>query len=80
MHRTVKLLLAGWIASHIEINTRRLRRALRDHQRAELTRIRAADRRALGLRLYVAWSCKEKEVIDYNGVLSLHPSSQEIAA
>ena len=41
MHRRVKLVIARWIASRIEINTRRLRRALRDHQRAEWARIRA---------------------------------------
>jgi hypothetical protein len=58
MHRKVKVLIARWLASHIESRTRRLRRALRDHQRAELRRIRAADRRARGLRLYAAWSCK----------------------
>ena len=79
MHRRVKLAIARWIASRIEINTRRLRRALRDHQRAEWARIQVADRRALGLRLYVAWSCKEKEARNYR-VLSLQPSSQEIAA
>ena len=43
--------IARWIASRIELNTRRLRRALRDHHRAELALIRAADRRALRLRL-----------------------------
>jgi hypothetical protein len=80
MYRKVKLFIARWIASRIELNTRRLRRALRDHHRAELARIRAADRRALGLRLYVAWSCKEEEAINFRRVLSLHPSSHEIAA
>ncbi|MDP9130438.1 MAG: hypothetical protein M3N35_08640 [Candidatus Binatota bacterium] len=79
MYRKMKLFIARWIASRIEINTRRLRRALRDHQRAEWARIRADDRRALELRLYVAWSCKEKEARNCK-VLSLHPSSQEIAA
>src|SRR4029077_9897799 len=60
MHRRVKVLIARWLSSRMEIRTRRLRRALRDHQRAELRRIRAGDRRARGLRLYVAWSCKEE--------------------
>ena len=36
MYRKVKVLIARWLASHIESRTRRLRRALRDHQRAEL--------------------------------------------
>ena len=51
----------GPLAGRIETRTRRLRRALRDHQRAELHRIRAADRRVRGLRLYAAWSCKDTE-------------------
>ena len=80
MYRKWKLIVARWSASRIEINTRELRRALRDHQRAELARIRAADCRALGLRLYVAWSCKEKDAMNYGRVVSFDPSSHEIAA
>jgi hypothetical protein len=75
MHRKVKVLVARWLASHIESHTRRLRRALRDHQRGELRRIRAADRRARGLRLYAAWSCKEKEPMNFRTVVPLQPSS-----
>lgn len=60
MHRKTKLLIAGWLAGRIEKRARHLRRALRDYERAELQRIHAADRRARGLRLYVAWSCKER--------------------
>jgi hypothetical protein len=75
MHRKVKVLIARWLASHIESRTRRLRRALRDHQRAELRRIRAADRRARGLRLYAAWSCKEKKPMNFRTVVPLQPSS-----
>jgi len=73
MHRKVKVLIARWLASRIETRTRRLRRALRDHQRAELRCIRAADRRARGLWLYAAWSCKEP--MNYRMVVPLHPSS-----
>ena len=80
MHRKVKVLIARWLARRMESRTRRLRRALRDHQRAELGRIRAADRRARGLRLYAAWSCEERETIGYRTVVPLHPSSQKIAA
>jgi hypothetical protein len=80
MHRKVKVLIAGWLASRIEIRARRLRRALRDHERAEWRLIHAADRRALGLRLYAAWSCKKQEPINYRTVVQLHPSSQELAA
>ena len=75
MHRKVKVLVARWLASHIESRTRRLRRALRDHQRSELRRIRAADRRARGLRLYAACSCKEKEPMNFRTVVPLQPSS-----
>jgi hypothetical protein len=75
MHRKVKVLIARWLASRMETRTRRLRRALRDHQRAELHRIRAADRRARGLRLYAAWSCKEKEPMNFRTVVPLQPSS-----
>ena len=80
MHRKVKVLVARWLASHIESRTRRLRRALRDHQRSELRRIRAADRRARGLRLYAAWSCREKEALRPKTILPLHPSSEKLAA
>jgi hypothetical protein len=80
MHRKVKVLIAGWLASRIETRTRRFRRALRDHQRAEWRVIHAADRRALGLRLYVAWSCREQEAMNYKTVVQLHPLSQKLAA
>ena len=80
MHRKVKVLIARWLASRIETRNRRLRRALRDHQRAEWRLIHAADRRALGLRLYAAWSCKEAEAMNYRTVVQLHPSSQKLAA
>jgi hypothetical protein len=56
MQRKMKLLVAAWLANHMEKRARRLRRALRDYERAELRRIHAADRRARGLRLYAAWS------------------------
>jgi hypothetical protein len=73
----VKILIARWLAIHIERRTRKLRRALRDHQRTELRRIRAADRRSRGLRLYVAWSSKEKAKapMHFRTVVPLPPSS-----
>jgi hypothetical protein len=74
MHRKVKVLIARWLASRIETRTRSLRRALRDHQRAELRRIRATDRRARGLRLYAVWSCKEKEPMNFRTVVPLQHS------
>ena len=75
MRPNLKVLITRWLASHIENRNRRLRRALRDHQRAELRRIRAADRRVRGLRLYVAWSSKEKEPMKFRTVVPLQPSS-----
>jgi hypothetical protein len=80
MYRKVKVFIACWLASRIESRTRRLRRALRDHQRAELRRIYALDRRARGLRLYAAWSCKEKEAMSPKTILPLHLSSEKLAA
>jgi len=72
MHRKGKVLIARWLASRIESRTRRVRRALRDHQRAELRRIHASDRRARGLQLYAAWSCKENKAMNYRTVVPLH--------
>ena len=59
MQPYLKVLIARWLARRIEMRRRRMRRALRDYQRAEMRRICAADRRARGLRLYAAWACKE---------------------
>ena len=75
MRPNLKVLITRWLASYIENRNRRLRRALRDHQRAELRRIRAADRRVRGLRLYAAWSSKEKEPMNFRTVVPLQPSS-----
>jgi hypothetical protein len=80
MHRRAKVLIARWLASRIEIRTRRLRRNLRDHLRGESGRILVSDRRALGLRLYAAWSCKEEEVMSHRMSLTWQHSPQEIAA
>jgi hypothetical protein len=75
MYRKVKVLIARWLSSRMETRTRRLRRALRDHQRAELRRIRDGDRRARGLRLYVAWAFKEREPMNFRTVVPLQHSS-----
>jgi hypothetical protein len=74
MHRKLKIFIARWIAHRIEIRTRRQRRALRDYQRAELLRIHSADRRARGLRLYAAWSCKVTEATNCGTIVPLPPS------
>jgi hypothetical protein len=71
----LKVMIARWLARRIEIRRRRMRRALRDYQRAELRRISAADRRARGLRLYAAWSCKEDMAVDCRTIVPLEASS-----
>ena len=61
MQRKLKVMIARWLAHRIERRAHRLRRALRDFDRAQWLEIHAAERRARGLRLYAAWSFKEKE-------------------
>ena len=75
MHRKIKLLIAGWLAARTGKRARHLRRALRDYERAELRRIHAADRRARGLRLYVAWSGQEKLPMSYRMIVALKSAS-----
>ena len=73
MHRKLKIMMASWLARRIETQTRRLRRSLRDYDRVQWHRIHAADRRARGLRLYVAWSLKEKTAMNYGTIVPLQP-------
>jgi hypothetical protein len=72
MHSKMRVLLASWLASRLETRARRLRRALRDHQRAELRRIKAARQRSRGLRLYAAWASKEDNAKIYGALVPLH--------
>jgi hypothetical protein len=58
----MKILLARWIASRLEIRARALRRSLRDYQRREYADIRVLEKRSRGLRLYAAWVRKENAV------------------
>ena len=71
MNRTLKVMIARWLACRIETQTRRLRRSLRDYERVQWRRIHAADRRARGLRLYAAWSLKEKAAMNYGTIAPL---------
>ena len=73
MNRTLKVMIARWLARRIEKQTRRLRRSLRDYDRVQWRRIHAADRRARGLRLYAAWSFKEKAAMNYGTIVPLQP-------
>ena len=73
MHRKLKVMIARWLARRIEKQTRRLRRSLRDYDRVQWRRIHAADRRARGLRLYAAWSFKEKAAMNYGTIVPLQP-------
>ena len=52
----IKVRLARWLSLRIQEQTRKERRALRDYSRQELGRIRQAEIRSRGLRLYSAWS------------------------
>ena len=75
MQPYLKVVIARWLAQRMEIRRRRMRRALRDYQRAELRRIGAADRRARGLRLYAAWACKGDTTVDCRTIVPLGASS-----
>jgi hypothetical protein len=48
----IKVRLARWLSLRIQEQTRKERRALRDYSRQELGRIRQAEIRSRGLRLY----------------------------
>jgi hypothetical protein len=74
MYHKLRPLMAKWFARRLEKRARQLRRALRDHERAELRRIQAADRRARGLRLFAAWSSNGKLVASRT-IVSLEPAS-----
>jgi hypothetical protein len=52
----IKVAIARWLSLRIQEQTRIERRALRDYSRQELGRMRRADIRSRGLRLYGAWS------------------------
>lgn len=56
MKRSYKNHVALRVAHRLSSRARELRRELRDHHRNEFSRILAAEKRARGLRLYVAWS------------------------
>jgi hypothetical protein len=72
-NRKLKVMIARWFAHRIEMRTRRLRRSLRDYDRIQWRLIHAADRRARGLRLYAAWSFKQKAAEDCGIIVPLEP-------
>lgn len=78
MQQKVKLWVAVWLGARMEKRARRLRRALRDYERAELRRIQAADRRARGLRLYAAWFRRDRVRRSYQPFVSLQ-AAEELA-
>jgi hypothetical protein len=75
MYRTLKVMIARWLSRRIEMRTRRLRRSLRDYDRMQWRHIHAAYRRARGLRLYAAWSVKERETMNYGTIVPLRSQS-----
>lgn len=78
MQQKIQLWVATWLAGRMEKRARRLRRALRDYERAELRKIQAADRRARGLRLYAAWFRKDKVRRSYQPFVPLQ-TAEELA-
>jgi hypothetical protein len=58
----LKLQIAKWIVRRHEIRSRPARRALRDYQRQEWSRIKHNERCARGLRLYIAWTQRARTV------------------
>jgi hypothetical protein len=52
----IKVAIARWLSLRIQEQTRTERRAFRDYSRQELGRMRRAEIRSRGLRLYAAWS------------------------
>jgi hypothetical protein len=52
----LKIFLARLIHKRLEHEARRHRRALRDHLRQEVSRIRQLEIRSRALRLYAAWA------------------------
>jgi hypothetical protein len=79
MQQKIKLWIATWLSIRMEKRARRLRRALRDYERAELRRIHAADRRARGLRLYAAWFRKDRVRRSYQPFVPLQ-AAEELTA
>ena len=58
--KALRTRLARWLARREERAARNTRRALRNHIRREEIQVLAIERRALGLRLYAAWSAGDK--------------------
>jgi hypothetical protein len=75
----IKLAIAHWLSLRIQEQTRIERRALRDYSRHELGRIRRAEIRSRGLRLYAAWSRRKTAKVTHS-VVSEWPTPFEHAA
>jgi hypothetical protein len=61
-------------ANRIGTRARELRRDLRDHVRSESFRIRQAEKRARGLRLYAAWSRSHHSVATHEALPAWEPA------
>lgn len=77
-----KAILSSQTASRLESQARKARRALRDLTRHENSRIGSIEKRARGLRLYVAWSRKRttKAQLDHTVDWSILDKVQASAA
>ena len=77
----IKVTLARREAAEIECCARRWRRKFRDYRRIEGDRIRQAEIRARGLRLYAAWANpRQGEVVQASTLLTWtgNPAFSEI--
>ena len=68
-------MIARWLSRRIEMRTRRLSCSVRDYDRIQWRHIHAAYRHARGLRLYAAWSVKERETMNYGAIVPLQSQS-----
>lgn len=73
MYRQFRIFLARREAAHLEKSARTLRRAYRDYCRLEWGRIRNAEIRARGLRLFAAWSTPRPSELPESTLLFCKP-------
>ena len=73
MYRQFRIFLARREAAHLEKSARTLRRAFRDYCRVEWGRIRHAEIRARGLRLFAAWSTPRPSELPESTLLFCNP-------
>ena len=73
MYRQFRIFLSRREAARLEKSARRSRRAFRDYCRLEWSRIRHAEIRARGLRLFAAWSTPQPSELAGSTLLFCKP-------